>query len=94
MVLYGLDNKPGWFTTQKGKAMMYSEAAMAIKDREVIIHDETTYAQLQMIGGEKLEAPEGELDDHAISFALTHTAIRLIGLYAEYGVDPSAGHRG
>ena len=93
-VLYGTDNRPGWFATQKGKAIAYSEAATAIKDEEVIIHDATTYSQLQMIGGSKLEAPEGDLDDHATAFCLTQTAIRLIGLYAEYGEDPSAGHRG
>jgi hypothetical protein len=94
MVLYGLDNRAGWFTTQKGKALMYGAAADAMRDLETIIHDEVTYSQLHMIGGDKLEAPEGELDDHAVSFSLTHTGIRLIGVFAEFGADPSAGYRG
>lgn len=93
-VLYGTDNRAGWFITQKGKAIMYSEAAMAIRDQEAIIHDPTTYSQLQMVGGDKLEAPEGELDDHATAFGLVHTAIRLLGVYGEYGGDPTEGHRG
>lgn len=93
-VLYGLDNRPGWFTTRKGKALMYGAAADSMRDHEAIIHDPTTYSQLQMIGGDKLEAPEGEMDDHAVAFGLCHVSIRLIGLFAEYGTSPTAGYRG
>ena len=93
-VLYGVDNRAGWFTTQKGKALMYAAAADAIRDEETIIHDKETFTQLQMIGGEKLEAPEGELDDAATAFALTHATIKLVGVQAEYGSNPTANHRG
>lgn len=93
-VVSGADDRPGWATSQKSKAQMYVYAANAFRDGNAIIHDETSYLQLSSIGGDKLEAPEGEFDDVAVSYGLGMTAIQLVGVIAEEGESPTSGHRG
>lgn len=88
------DDRPGWATSQKSKALMYTYCADALRDRTTVIHDEITYLQLASIGGDKLEAPEGEFDDVATSFALGCTAIQIGGVTAEMGSSPTSGYRG
>lgn len=93
-IVAGQDVRPGWATSQKSKAQMYVHAANAFRDKQTIIHDEQSYLQLSSIGGDKLEAPEDEMDDMAVSYGLGMTAIQLVGVRAEYGDNPTSGHRG
>jgi hypothetical protein len=69
-ILEGMDDKPGWLNSAKGKAMMYSAVVDAIRDKHVTIHNFGTYQQLASIEGSTLKAPEGLHDDRATSFAL------------------------
>jgi len=93
-VMAYFDDKPGWPTSLKSKAQMYTYTADALRDQTTIIHDETTYLQLASIGGPKLDAPEGEFDDLAVAYGLGCTAIQIGGVTAEIGGDPTQGHRG
>lgn len=70
--LTGKDGHPGWLTNSLGKALLYSEFADAIRDRQVRIHGLETYSQLASIDGSTLSAPDGMHDDHAMSFVLAH----------------------
>lgn len=76
--LGGHDQKPGWPTTAKSKALMYSHAADAFRDQETIIHSVTTFHQLCSIEGSTLSAPEGQHDDRAIGYVLALVAMRTI----------------
>jgi hypothetical protein len=69
-VLSGHDDKPGWLSSQRGKALLYASCADAFRKREVILHTFATYSQLASIDGSTLRAPEGEADDRADAFAL------------------------
>lgn len=73
-VLNGHDDKPGWLSSTKGKALLYSGITDAIRDKEVSIHSFDTYAQLASIDGNTLLAPEGQQDDRADSYALAWQA--------------------
>lgn len=68
--LNGFDGRPGWHSTTKGKALMYTHCTKAIQEKDMMIHDFTTYQQLASIVGSTLKAPEHEHDDRATSFAL------------------------
>lgn len=69
--LEGHDGKRGWLSSSKGKALLYSIAADAVRSQSVIIHSLETYLQLASIEGSTLLAPEGERDDRADSLALS-----------------------
>lgn len=73
-LLCGPDGKPGWLTTNKGKALLYDACTMAFRDRKVILHSFATYNELASIDGNKLEAPKPLKDDRATSFALAVAA--------------------
>jgi len=66
----GFDGRPGWHTTTKGKAILYTHCTKVIQEKDVIIHDFVTNQQLASIVGSTLKAPEEEHDDRATSFAL------------------------
>jgi hypothetical protein len=68
--LCGDDNKPGWNTTTKSKAMLYDRAGEALRDGETVIHSPDTFAQLASIEGSTDRAPEGQPDDRATAFIL------------------------
>ena len=74
--LDGHDEKEGWHSTTKGKALLYDTAAEAFKDRETLVHSFASYMQLTSIEGATLRAPEGEMDDLSDSYALA-----LVGIY-------------
>lgn len=93
-VMMGWDDKDGWMTSRRGKALMYTNTADMLRDGPCTIHDQETFTQLASIGGKDLAAPEGSPDDVATSFGLGCSAIALSGGVAEYGRDPTAGHRG
>ena len=46
-------------------------------NRETVLHSLATFAQLASIEGSTLRAPEGELDDRAVAYALGCTACRM-----------------
>jgi len=69
-VLTGHDGRPGWLSSTKGKAILYSIAADAFRDRATKVHSFESYLQLASIEGSTLLAPEGEHDDRADSYAL------------------------
>ena len=72
--LKGHDDKDGWLSSVKGKALLYSVCADAFKNEETVIHSLETYLQLSSIEGSTLRAPEGEMDDRADSYALALAA--------------------
>jgi hypothetical protein len=78
-VLEGHDHKAGWTSSAKGKVILYTNMAAAIKNKEVTIHDFETLTQLQSIEASTLLAPEGDHDDRADAFALANQG-RLIVL--------------
>jgi hypothetical protein len=69
-VLCDHDDKPGWNTTAKSKALCYATAAEAFNDGLTLIHDRKPYHQLASIEASKLKAPEGLHDDAAMSYVL------------------------
>jgi hypothetical protein len=69
-LLSGHDGKDGWLSSQLGKVRLYDACADAFRNGEVKLHSFATYAQLALIDGSKLRAPEGEHDDRADAFAL------------------------
>ena len=84
----GLDNKDGWLTNEKGKAMLYAVAADAFREQETMLHSFATFTQLASIEGASLRAPEGEPDDRAVAYAL---ALWLVYMYGRQG---TAGMQG
>jgi hypothetical protein len=68
--LFGEDNKPGWNTTSKSKALLYAEAGETLRDGLTVIHGLGTFTQLASIEGATLRAPEGQPDDRAVAFVL------------------------
>lgn len=72
--LAGWDGRAGWLSSQKGKTLLYDEAADAFRDDVTELHSFDTFTQLSSIDGSTLAAPEGELDDLADSYALALAA--------------------
>ncbi|MCL4863982.1 MAG: hypothetical protein KJZ93_31530, partial [Caldilineaceae bacterium] len=68
--LPGHDDKPGWLSSQLGKALLYNEMADCFRDKATTLHSFPTYMQLASIEGSTLRAPEGQHDDRADSYAL------------------------
>ncbi len=68
--LVGYDQKPGWLSNTKGKALLYDRCAEAFREQKTKLHSWLTYCQLASIEGASLRAPEGEADDRADSYAL------------------------
>ena len=83
-LLTGGDHNIGWQTTSKSKDLMYSLGADLLRDGKAVIHCPETKKQLSLVEGSTLKAPEGELDDYAVSFmlALTSAAARPTGAFA------------
>lgn len=76
LVENGPDGKPGWFSTGKGKAIMYATVADLFHKGYPTIHSDEAYQQLMSVEGATLEAPVGEHDDFAISFSLALVGAR------------------
>lgn len=75
-LLWGEDHKSGWQTTTKSKDLMYSIGADILRDGGATIHCPKTMAQLALIEGSTLKAPEGEFDDYAVAFMLALMAAK------------------
>jgi hypothetical protein len=69
-ILHGLDDKPGWLSSVKGKKALYTACADAFRCQEVILHSFATFTQLASIEGSTLRAPDKRADDRADAFAL------------------------
>ena len=69
-LIYGWDQKVGWLSNSRGKALLYDGVADALRDGTTTIHSFATYTQLGSIEGATLRAPEGEHDDRADSYGL------------------------
>lgn len=93
VLLHGYDDKPGWLSNSKGKALLYDCCADAIREQDAQIHSFVTYMQLASIEGASLRAPEGELDDHADSYALAQLA-RTLRVPGAFGVLAQGSARG
>ncbi len=72
----GFDRRPGWNTTTRGKALMYSDLADAFKSGETIIHSFDSFSQISSIEGATLSAPDGQMDDLSDSYALAIQSIK------------------
>lgn len=74
--LMGRDGKPGWLNNTLGKTVMYDTMAETVRDNALdpepskLIHTRETLRQLSSIETATLNAPEGQMDDLADSFAL------------------------
>jgi hypothetical protein len=77
-VLAGPDERPGWPTTSKSKAIMYSDFVDQVRDHEMTIHSFESYMQLASIDGSTLNAPDGLHDDRAVSFVLATLSAQLL----------------
>ena len=75
--LPGHDQREGWLSSSKGKALLYDAAADAFREGQTTVHNFVTYSQLASIEGSTLRAPEGEADDRADSYALACVGRRI-----------------
>ena len=73
-VIEGLDGRPGWLDSSRGKTILYDTCADAFKNQDTTLHDFATYTQLASIEGATLRAPEGEMDDLSDAYALALVA--------------------
>ncbi len=73
--LPGQDERDGWLSSPKGKAILYATCAEAFRDRETVLHSQATYLQLASIDGGTLKAPPSQHDDRADSYALALAGI-------------------
>lgn len=76
-VLAGHDDKPGWLSNSRGKALLYDAEAEAFREGDTRLHSFATYTQLAGIEGASLRAPEDEPDDRADAHALATMARAL-----------------
>lgn len=77
-ILDGYDNKPGWLSNTKGKALMYDALADAIRDKATTVHDFEVFHQIASIEGATLRAPKGEHDDRSDAHALAVLATNAV----------------
>ena len=82
----GLDDKEGWMTTTRAKAALYDNVATAFRENDAKVRDEETLDQLAAIEGNSLNAPEGQHDDDAMSFALSLMATQMVSLAGFGGI--------
>jgi hypothetical protein len=90
----GFDGRPGWVSSSKGKALMYTNAADMFRDKELTIHSQETLDQLASIDGATLRAPDECHDDFATSYCLGAIGVKTAGVILEYGESPTEGYRG
>ena len=77
--LPGLDGKPGWLTTGRGKAVAYDQAASILAVGGSVVHDRMTLEQLAAIEGSSLNGAGDQADDRAMAFVLALAAVRWGG---------------
>jgi hypothetical protein len=84
-LLNGLDGKPGWLETGRGKALACDAAGDALRAGAALVRDRVTLAQLASIEGSTLAAPVGQHDDRAIAFVLALAALRYCSVVPVVG---------
>lgn len=89
-LLNGLDGKPGWLSSGRGKAVALDAAAEAIRDGGAWVRDRETLAQLASIEGTSLRAPVGQHDDRAVALCLALAALRLCAVVGAAGASVPA----
>lgn len=72
--LPGLDGKEGFQTNSHSKTQLYDQAADALREGDTVIHSMSAFIQLSSIEGSTLRAPEGQMDDEAMSYVLALAA--------------------
>jgi hypothetical protein len=73
-VLDGPDEDKGFYTTTTTKIKGYDELAEAVRSRKILIHDASTYHQLEIIESATLRAPDTMHDDRAMAYMLAQAA--------------------
>jgi hypothetical protein len=73
-VLEGPDEDKGFYTTTTTKIKGYDDLAEAVRSGKILIHDTTTFHQLESIESATLRAPEGLKDDRAMAYMIANTA--------------------
>jgi hypothetical protein len=68
---------------------LYDACADAVKNREVVVHNPATFAQMASIDGSTLRAPEGQHDDRADAFALACAARLQLTAVADDHYEPA-----
>jgi len=76
-LLNGLDGRPGWLTSSLSKVSMWDTTAEMFRHGEAAVRAFETYLQISSIDIKTLRAPDGEMDDRAVAFALAQCA-RLV----------------
>jgi hypothetical protein len=79
-LLKGSDKQDGWQTNTKSKAELFTDAVIAVRDSDTIIHSFSVQQQLQSIDGSKLKAPDGQMDDQAMAFVIALMARRVAAI--------------
>jgi len=87
-MLSGLDGRPGWLTSSLSKVYMWDAVAEILRYTEAGIRAFETYLQLSSIDAKSLSAPQGELDDLAVAFALAQCARVVPRVETRVSYDP------
>lgn len=74
-LLRGYDGKPGWLNNVRGKPLLYSRLAEALRTRACVVRSVETANQLASIQASDLRAPAGLHDDRATAFGLAVAAL-------------------
>lgn len=78
-VLTGLDGRPGWLSSAKGKPVAVAAGADLLRDGSPQVRDRETHRQLMALSGSTLSAPPGDHDDRAMAWCLAVAAARYCG---------------
>lgn len=76
LTMLGIDDKPGWLTTERSKNIGWDLAADCFRTNDVKLHDGPTIDQLASIEADTLAAPEGMHDDLAMAYMLVLSGAR------------------
>ena len=74
-LLAGEDGRLGWLSNVRGKPLLYTALADALRGGSLRLHDPDTAAELASIEASTLAAPAGLHDDKAMSVALAVAAL-------------------
>ncbi len=74
-ILHGEDGRPGWLSNVRGKPLLYTTLADALRGGSLRLHDPVTVEELVSIEASTLRAPAGLHDDKAMSLALAVAAL-------------------
>jgi hypothetical protein len=88
----GHDDREGWLSSAKGKAVLYDAASDAFRDGQAALHSLATFTQLASVEGSTLRAPEGQKDDRAVGYVLAlWAASRYPGAFSASSLGAGGG---